>query len=111
MDRLEYLEQRTDHGSRSKLLRAAIRHFSDHRKTLEDVQEDVCATLTVTHENGFVVETEKFKELIGSHVHDHNLKGDCVRVFVVKGSFETIKTLRDKLESENKVKKCKLSLA
>jgi len=108
---LEQLESRTEHSSRSKLLRTAIRDFSDNRKVSEDTGDQVCATLTITHENRFKLETGDYEELIGSHVHDHNLNGDCVRVFVVKGSFEEIKELRDEMDSENKVKKCKLSMA
>lgn len=111
LEMLEELEQRTEHSSRSKLLRSAVRHFSDYRRVSSDFEDQVCASLTVVHENGFTVDTNEFNELIGSHVHDHNLDGDCVRIFVVKGRFEKIEDLRDELESENKVKKCKLSLA
>ena len=111
LEMLEELEQRTEHSSRSKLLRSAVRHFSDYRRVSSDLQDKVCASLTVVHENGFTVDKTEFNELIGSHVHDHNLDGDCVRIFVVKARFEKIESLRDELESENKVKKCKLSLA
>lgn len=111
---LELLDRIAESGrqaTRSEVVRQALNGYISEYRSLERLQGEVIATITVLHEKsdrGQDLDLQhEFDDIVVQYHHTHLSKKTCLEMMVVKGSSKRMKELMDGLKADLHVRQLK----
>jgi len=102
------------YASRSEVIRHAVRKYISEYRSLEKIQGDVLATITVLYEKkkdeAQLRLQHEFGEIISTFLHSHIDDTTCLEVMVVKGQARLLKELIDGMKANRNVMQINFAL-
>ena len=103
------------YASRSEITRQALRHYLTEDLTLEDVNGDTVATITLIYKENIsrqqLLETQHIHSgLVTTFLHTHIHQGYCLEVIILNGQAHLIKKFIDKLRQNEQITQIKMSV-
>jgi CopG family nickel-responsive transcriptional regulator len=111
---LELLDRVTESGrraTRSEVVRQALNSYISEYRSLERLEGEVVATITVLHEKSDRGQDlnlqHEFDDIVVQYHHTHLSKRTCLEMMVVKGNSMRLKEFMDGLKADMHVKQLK----
>lgn len=115
LEELDGSVERRGFASRSEVVRQAIRFFMAEYRSLDEVEGEVTATITIVYERAMKNEKmlsiqHKHEGLISTFLHAHVDEDNCLEVMVVRGSVEGVRKLIEAMKADEQVKQVKVTI-
>ena len=114
-DELDTSVEKRGFASRSEVLRHALRSFLKENQNIDNIKGEVIATVTAIYEKGS--KNSKLLSIlhepigiISTFLHTHVDEDSCLEVMVVRGNMQTVRDIRNMLNSNKQVKQVKISV-
>lgn len=103
------------YASRSEVIRLAVRKYITEYRSLEKIEGDVMATITVLYDKSEKGEAQlrlqhEFGDIISAFLHSHMDDTTCLEVMVVKGQSRRLKELIDGMKANRGIRQISFAL-
>jgi len=102
-------------ANRSEALRQAIRFFVEEQRSLEEVEGEIIAIITVVYEkaaksNRMLTLQHEWGSIVLTFLHTHVDKRSCLEVMVARGFMQAIRKLVDAMRANEQVRQVKVTI-
>ncbi|HID18908.1 TPA: nickel-responsive transcriptional regulator NikR [Candidatus Bathyarchaeota archaeon] len=102
-------------ANRSEALRQAIRFFVEEQRSLEEVEGEIIAIITVVYEkaaksNRMLTLQHEWGSIVLTFLHTHVDKRSCLEVMVARGFMQAIRKLVNAMRANEQVRQVKVTI-
>jgi len=102
-------------ASRSETIRHALRSFMAGYRSLEKLEGEIVATITVIYgkaakNNQMLSAQHEYGNIISTFLHSHVDENNCLEVMVVRGDAGTIRRLVDAMKANEQIAQVKMAV-
>lgn len=102
-------------ANRSEALRQAIRFFVEEQRSLEEVEGEIIAIITVVYEkaaksNRMLTLQHEWGSIVLTFLHTHVDKRSCLEVMVARGFMQAVRKLVDAMRANEQVRQVKVTI-
>lgn len=109
---LDKLGKTMGFSGRSEIVRASVKHFIDEKEGAEKLTGSPNVVILATHsehaDQTMAGISQRFEDIIVTHLHNKTKSSKCLETFIVSGSAERVKKMFKTLQSSRKVDYVKL---
>jgi CopG family nickel-responsive transcriptional regulator len=115
LDELDDSMKKRGFASRSEVLRQAIRFLLAEYRSLDEIEGEIVATITIVYErakkSGKTLSIQHQDQgSISTFLHTHVDGKNCIEVMVVRGSVESVKKITNAMKANEQVKQVKVTV-